>query len=83
MAVVKMARLNKHRIDATKPVGGRDIVIWDDTLHGFGLRVKSSGTKGFILQYRNSEGRSRRYTIGNTVESPLMRRGSERENSSV
>lgn len=59
-----MPRINKRSVDAAKPDKERDIVLWDDTLHGFGLRVKPSGTKTYILQYRNTEGRSRRYTIG-------------------
>jgi len=38
--------------------------VWDGELRGFGVRALPSGLKTFILQYRNSEGRSRRIVLG-------------------
>ena len=59
-----MNRLTKRTIDALKPNPRRDTFLWDGELRGFGVRVKPSGTKTFIIQHRNLEGRTRRCVIG-------------------
>lgn len=59
-----MHKLTKRAVDAVKPCTDRDVFAWDGELHGFGLRVKPSGVKTYIVQYRNFEGRTRRLVLG-------------------
>src|SRR5215213_3799011 len=61
-----MAALTKRTIDATKPDGSGDRFVWDDEVKGFGLRMRSSGHKSFVFQFRigGRGGSSHRLTIG-------------------
>jgi len=58
-----MAKLSKRLIDSIT-ASEKDVVVWDDSLSGFGIRAKPSGVKSFLIQYRNRNGRSRRLSIG-------------------
>lgn len=58
-----MGKLTKHDIDQAQATS-RDLFLWDSSLPGFGLRVKPTGAKTFVIQYRNRQGRSRRQKIG-------------------
>jgi integrase len=58
-----MPKLTKRFVDSVKKPQ-RDHVIFDDKLPGFGLRVKKSGVRSYLIQYRTRQGRSRRLTLG-------------------
>src|SRR5690242_16979296 len=57
-------KLTKRTIAAIAADSERDLYFWDGELPGFGLRVKPSGVRSFMVQYRNSSGISRRITVG-------------------
>jgi integrase len=44
----------------------RETIYWDESLPGFGLRVRRSGHKAYVVQYRKSR-RTPRITIGPTT----------------
>ena len=47
-----MPKITKRTVDALKPTG-RDHVVWDDEIRGFGVRVRRSGRKAYIVKYRH------------------------------
>lgn len=57
-------KLNKRSVDGLLPPAKGQAVLWDTEVRGYGVRVLPSGTKTFILQYRNPEGIQRRINIG-------------------
>ncbi len=53
------AKLTKRAADQA-PVG----FTWDTELRGFGLRVRESGKRSWVLRYISEEGRDRRMVLG-------------------
>src|ERR1700730_18550746 len=59
-----------------------DYVVWDAGLPGFGVRVKPSGIKSYVVQYRTlTTGSSRRKTIGQ--HGPLLTFHKARERARI
>lgn len=60
-----MARLTKRTVDTLRAeTNGREVIVFDDQIPGFGLRRKASGVMSWMIQYRNTYGRTRRLTLG-------------------
>jgi hypothetical protein len=61
MIAERLSRTVVERIVAAE----QDIIVWDDPLPGFGVPVKPSAVRSYIVEYRNgSTGVSKRLTIG-------------------
>jgi integrase len=66
------AKLTQAVAKALQP-GKRTVVVYDNTLPGFGLRITKAGSKSWIVEYRPGGGRSsptRRITLGNIATLP-------------
>lgn len=59
-----MPKITKRSIDGANLPEKGDVFLWDSELRGFGVRIKSTGSRSFLVQYRNQGGRSRRLTLG-------------------
>ena len=58
-------RITKRTVDALKS-NCTEFTIWDDAVTGFGVRVRPTGAKSYVVVYRAGAGRGapvRRYTI--------------------
>ena len=58
----RIPKLTKRAVEALK-ANGADTVYWDGELTGFGIRVRKSGRKNYVLQTR-VRGKLRWFTIG-------------------
>ena len=64
--LVSEIRISKRTIEQIEPIG-REFVLWDSDLKGFGVRVRPNGAKSYIATYRAGSGRKapvRKLTIG-------------------
>ena len=64
--------LTKSMIDELTP-SSSELVYWDDSVPGFGLKVTPKGRKVFIVLYRTKDGLNRlcKYTIGTYGQTTL------------
>lgn len=63
-----MPKLTKQVVAGLKaapdPRAPATVWTWDTELRGFGVGVGRKGTKSFVVQYRNEQGKTRRKVIG-------------------
>ncbi len=59
-----MGKITKRTVDALTPIQGRQVLLWDGELPGFGVRCLPSGAKIYLLKYRTRGGRVRWLTLG-------------------
>jgi integrase len=59
-----MPKLTKRLINARTTDPEREQFVWDSELRGFGIRIKPSGAKAWLIQYRNIHRQTRRMVIG-------------------
>jgi integrase len=58
-------RITKRTVDTLQP-NDNEFTVWDDAVTGFGVRVRPTGAKSYVVVYRAGAGRGapvRRYTI--------------------
>ena len=59
-------RITKRVVDSLK-IKPSEYAIWDAQMPGFGVRVRPTGAKSYVVVYRAGSGRGaryRRYTVG-------------------
>jgi integrase len=59
-------RISKRVVDSIRP-NNIEFTVWDDALTGFGVRVRPSGAKSYVVVYRAGNGRKapvRKVTLG-------------------
>lgn len=59
-----MPRITKREVDSLLPDAAGTLLVWDDELPGFGVRVTPAGVKAYVAQYRTRSGATRRMTLG-------------------
>jgi integrase len=74
-------KLTLATIDGIKlPKSKKDLIVFDEMLPGFGLRIRAGGSRNWIVQYELHGHRQRRVTIGSVkVFSPEEARKAARE----
>ena len=60
-------KITKRSVDTLDAPETGDLTLWDVDLRGFGIRMRPSGVKTYVLHYRMAGGRNsvlKKYTIG-------------------
>lgn len=57
-------KITKTMIDKTEANLHGDVWLWDTEVEGFGVRIKPTGRKTYVVRYRNADGVQRKITLG-------------------
>lgn len=57
-------KITPTTVAKTAPEATADVWVWDTELEGFGLRIKPTGRKIYVLRYRTQGGTQRKQNIG-------------------
>lgn len=60
----RRTKLTKRVVDAIVPPASGEVNLWDSEVPGFGLRVRYTGSRVYVVEYRNRAQRKRRVTLG-------------------
>ncbi len=63
-------RITEQTIKKLKAPEEGNRIEWDGQVPGFGVRITAAGVISFFLDYRNSKGKQRRYTVGRYGPAP-------------
>jgi len=58
-----MSKITKRLVDTLEPEE-KEYFVWDSEIKGFGIRMMPTGLASYIIKYRNSEGRQRKFVLG-------------------
>jgi integrase len=62
--MTRRVKITKRLVDGTEIPPSGEINLWDSEVPGFSLRVRATGSKVYVVEYRNRSQRKRRVTIG-------------------
>jgi integrase len=60
----RRVRITKRMVDGIAPPASGEVNLWDSEVPGFSLRVRATGSKVYVAEYRNQAQRKRRVTLG-------------------
>lgn len=63
-------KITKTMVDKTEANLHGDVWLWDAEVEGFGVRIKPTGRKTYVVRYRAADGTQRKLTIGRCSDMP-------------
>ncbi|HKI01168.1 MAG TPA: site-specific integrase [Thermoanaerobaculia bacterium] len=60
----RRVKITKRMVDGVVLPASGEVNLWDSEVPGFSLRVRSTGSRVYVVEYRNRAQRKRRVTLG-------------------